>query len=88
MNDSITDWRETLSGWIVSGLGLLVLFAFGLLLIAPVFGPYIKARKRREYIMLEDYEARTNAYMRIMYPILWTIAILGWAAVFYCYIHR
>ena len=88
MRDPIDEWENAIKKRIVSGVSFLPILAIGFCLIAPIFGPYIKARKRLQYVMFEDYEARTNAYMRIMYPILWIVAILGWWAVYYCYTHR
>lgn len=88
MRDPITEWAVAIEKRILYALCLLPLLIFGLFLVAPIFGPHLKARKRLQYVMFGDYEARTNAYMRIMYPILWGIAILGWFSVYCCYIHR
>lgn len=83
MRDPITEWQTAIAKRIESAVLFLFILAFFCCLFAPLFGPSIKAAKRRQYVMYEDYEARTNAYMRVVYPILWIIAILGWITVYY-----
>jgi len=82
--DPITEWKDAILvrfqtlGWVM------VLLAFLLCLVAPLFGPAIKHMKRKQYVLFSDYEARAEADMKFIRPMLWMIAFVGWCVFFYC----
>jgi hypothetical protein len=78
-SNAIIDRAKTL-GW------LLLLLAFVMCLIAPIFGPFIKHMKRRQYVMYSDYEDRAEADMKSIRLLLWIIAIIGWIFFVYCHV--
>jgi len=88
MRDPITEWEVAIGKRVEYGILFIPIFLMGLFLVAPLFGPYIKTHVRRQNVMYEDYELRTNRHMRVIYLILWAFAILGWGFVYYSYINR
>lgn len=86
--DPISAWsgaigsRLKMLGW------LMVLLAFVLCLVAPAFGPAIKQIKRNQYVLYSDYEARAEADMKVIRPILWVVAFISWMLFLYCQIAR
>lgn len=58
-------------------VGILAVLMFSL--VAPVLGPWFRARKVREYALYPDWEQRVAADMAVIYVGLTVWAIIAWA---------
>jgi ABC-type Fe3+ transport system permease subunit len=64
---------------------VMILTLLMLSLVAPVLGPWIRARKVREYAMEADWERRVKAEMPWTYAGLTLWAIVAWIVLIYLY---
>lgn len=85
--DPITEWGHAIERRVGAAAVVVLVMAFLLCLVAPLFGPLIKQMKRRDYALYSNYEARAEADMKFIRPILWVVALIGWCFFFYCQAH-
>lgn len=85
MRDPITEWENAIISRIETMAVVILLLSLVCFLVAPVFSPWIKQYKRKQYILFPDYEAKTEKEMKKIRYILWSMAIIGWIFVGICW---